>query len=88
MNGNDLKKAAINKAKQVVGSAASATTNSTATANPSSPTTAAGSTANGSGSTAMDNSANKKRRKGQDLKPIITADPSANQDLDTPQSAR
>lgn len=42
MNGSDLKKAAINKAKQVAG------------------------VANGS--------AGKKRRKGQDLKPIITTE--------------
>ena len=46
MNGNDIKKAAINKAKQVA--------------------TAANNAANGNGG--------KKRRKGQDLKPIITVD--------------
>ncbi|KAI4229028.1 MAG: hypothetical protein L6R36_001176 [Xanthoria steineri] len=46
MNGNDIKKAAINKAKQVA--------------------TAANNAANGT--------AGKKRRKGQDLKPIITTD--------------
>ena len=46
MNGNDIKKAAINKAKQVA--------------------TAANNAANGNGG--------KKRRKGQDLKPIITTE--------------
>ena len=46
MNGGDMKKAAINKAKQVA--------------------TAANNAANGNGG--------KKRRKGQDLKPIITTD--------------
>jgi hypothetical protein len=46
MNGGDIKKAAINKAKQVA--------------------SAAKDTANGSGG--------KKRRKGTDLKPIITTD--------------
>lgn len=46
MNGNDIKKAAINKAKQVA--------------------TAANNAANGNGG--------KKRRKGQDLKPIITVE--------------
>lgn len=56
MNGSDIKKAAINKAKQVANAANNAT--------------------NGNGG--------KKRRKGQDLKPIITteasqsADPSPN----------
>lgn len=46
MNGSDIKKAAINKAKQVA--------------------TAANNATNGNGG--------KKRRKGQDLKPIITTD--------------
>jgi hypothetical protein len=46
MNGGDIKKAAINKAKQVA--------------------TAANNAANGNGG--------KKRRKGTDLKPIITTD--------------
>lgn len=46
MNGGDIKKAAINKAKQVANAANNA--------------------ANGSGG--------KKRRKGQDLKPIITTE--------------
>lgn len=46
MNGNDIKKAAINKAKQVA--------------------SAANNAANGNGG--------KKRRKGQDLKPIITTE--------------
>ena len=47
MNGNDIKKAAIHKAKQVA--------------------TAANNAANGS-------NGGKKRRKGQDLKPIITTE--------------
>ena len=46
MNGGDIKKAALNKAKQVA--------------------SAANNAANGNGG--------KKRRKGQDLKPIITTD--------------
>lgn len=52
MNGNDIKKAAISKAKQVA--------------------SAANNAANGNGG--------KKRRKGQDLKPIITTEdqPGAN----------
>ena len=59
MNGSEIKKAAINKAKQVANAANNAT--------------------NGNGG--------KKRRKGQDLKPIITteasksADPSPNNSL-------
>lgn len=47
MNGNDIKKAAINKAKQIA--------------------TGANNAANGS-------NGGKKRRKGQDLKPIITTE--------------
>ena len=58
MNGNDIKKAAIHKAKQVA--------------------TAANNAANGNGG--------KKRRKGQDLKPIITVEgqQQADGDADTP----
>ena len=52
MNGGDIKKAAINKAKQVA--------------------TAANNAANGNGG--------KKRRKGQDLKPIITTEDQQNAD--------
>ena len=52
MNGSDIKKAAINKAKQVANAANNA--------------------ANGNGG--------KKRRKGQDLKPIITTEGSQSVD--------
>lgn len=51
MNGNDIKKAALSKAKQVA--------------------TAANNAANGS-------NGGKKRRKGQDLKPIITTEDQQN----------
>ncbi len=58
MNGSDIKKAAINKAKQVA--------------------SAANNAANGNGG--------KKRRKGQDLKPIITTEGQQSADA-SPQSA-
>ncbi len=58
MNGSDIKKAAINKAKQVA--------------------SAANNAANGNGG--------KKRRKGQDLKPIITTEGQQSADA-SPHSA-
>lgn len=82
MNGaNEIKKAAINKAKQVVANAQAA-----ATANGS------GNNNNNSGNNngnSNSNNGNKKRRKGQDLKPIITSDPDAptSTDQDTPSTA-
>lgn len=60
MNGNDIKKAAINKAKQVASAANNAT--------------------NGN--------AGKKRRKGQDLKPIITTEGQQSADLSPHNSAK
>lgn len=60
MNGNDIKKAAINKAKQVASAANNAT--------------------NGNGG--------KKRRKGQDLKPIITTEGQQGTDLSPNSSAK
>lgn len=60
MNGNDIKKAAINKAKQVAIAANNAT--------------------NGNGG--------KKRRKGQDLKPIITTEGQPNADLSPNSSTK
>jgi hypothetical protein len=60
MNGNDIKKAAINKAKQVASAANNAT--------------------NGNGG--------KKRRKGQDLKPIITTEAQQAADLSPNSSVK